>query len=103
MSKVVGHAKILFVYVIWTLFFVFRLVMTISQVESFVKKYFKENNFDVSHDFNHVLRVKKLANEIAKSEIDKGNKVDLQVVEIAALMHDVGDFKYQKEGFYTSY
>jgi len=41
-----------------------------------------------AHDFKHVNRVRKMALKIAKKE-----KYDLFLVELAALLHDVGRFK----------
>ena len=52
-------------------------------------------NFDGSHDFFHVERVRNLALQIAVKEGIK----DLELVELTALLHDVNDHKYvQKEG-----
>ncbi|CAO3702815.1 unnamed protein product [Rhizopus stolonifer] len=48
-------------------------------------------SFDSSHDMHHVERVVDLALLLARDF-----KVDLQVVELAALCHDVGDRKYYK-------
>ncbi|CEI87826.1 hypothetical protein CU097_006247 [Rhizopus azygosporus] len=54
-------------------------------------------SFDSSHDMHHVNRVVDLALHIAKDSIQrKACDVDLQVVELAALCHDVGDRKYYK-------
>ncbi|KAG1463596.1 hypothetical protein G6F46_003021 [Rhizopus delemar] len=50
--------------------------------------------FDSSHDMYHVERVVALALDIAKDCSTKDQTVDLQVVELAALCHDVGDRKY---------
>lgn len=47
-------------------------------------------DFDGSHDFFHVERVRNLAMQIAVKEGIK----DLQLVELAALLHDVNDHKY---------
>lgn len=55
----------------------------IKQVEEYVKKVTKD---EPAHDFNHVDRVRKLALKIAKSV----KFFDLEIVEIAALMHDIG-------------
>ncbi|KAG0225796.1 hypothetical protein BGW41_004549 [Actinomortierella wolfii] len=54
--------------------------------------------YDPSHDWFHVDRVRRQALKIARDEKARGIDVDLEVVEIAALFHDIGDFKYQKEG-----
>jgi uncharacterized protein len=49
---------------------------------------------DPSHDFAHVERVMRLALAIAKEENAAGEQVDLELVEIASLLHDVADWKY---------
>lgn len=65
----------------------------IDMTEAFVEKYMK--CYDDSHSFEHVLRVKKLATEIAISE----NLSDKEIFEIqlAALTHDINDHKYSIE------
>jgi uncharacterized protein len=50
--------------------------------------------FDGSHDFHHVLRVRHLALQIYELEKDRWT-LDPLIIEIAALMHDVGDHKYK--------
>ena len=55
----------------------------IQQVESYVKTIIKNKP---AHDFNHADRVRKIALKIAKSE----DFLNLKIVEIAALMHDIG-------------
>ena len=51
------------------------------------------SKYDASHDFNHVERVVSLSKRIAQMEnvkdLDK-----LQVIELAAYLHDVHDHKY---------
>ncbi|CAO3630645.1 unnamed protein product [Cunninghamella blakesleeana] len=67
--------------------------MSIIQVtEKMVKDYMK--SFDPSHDFFHLERVRGLAMEIAKDYMNQGKEIDLEIVELAALCHDVGDPKY---------
>jgi len=61
----------------------------IKKTEEFVRKSMKG---DVGHDWLHVDRVRKLALKIGKRE-----KVDLFVVELAALLHDIGDWKFHKD------
>ena len=51
-----------------------------------VEEYFK-NDFS-GHDFYHTLRVFNLAREISK--VEKG---DSEIIELAALLHDVDDYK----------
>ena len=52
--------------------------------------------YDPSHDFHHVTRVRGLAIAIARSvsAADPSAQVDLLVVELAALAHDLLDKKY---------
>lgn len=52
--------------------------------------------FDPSHDMNHVDRVVRMANVLAR-KVAESQPVDLQVVEVAALLHDVNDSKYQDQ------
>lgn len=56
--------------------------------------------YDVSHDFNHVLRVLALAKHILAEELtlDPTRRIHKQVVILAALLHDVGDRKYIQPG-----
>lgn len=55
----------------------------IQQVENYVKSIMSE---EVAHDFKHVDRVRNWALKIAQQE----GFEDLEAVEIAALMHDIG-------------
>ena len=49
------------------------------------KKYYDElNNEDFSHDFNHILRVERLAKRIAESE-----NADIEIIEASCLLFDV--------------
>ena len=60
----------------------------IHKCEQLVKEVYK--HFDASHDFQHIERVRKNAFEIAASEPD----ADLEIIELAVLLHDVSDPKY---------
>ncbi len=60
----------------------------IKATEEFVKKTMAG---DPGHDWSHVERVRQLALYIAKRE-----KADQLTVELAALLHDVADFKFHK-------
>lgn len=66
-----------------------------EMVEEAVKSYMAQYN-DSSHDWKHVMRVRSMAIKIAES-LDP-SIVDCKIVELAALLHDVGDFKFLKEG-----
>lgn len=59
----------------------------IRKTKEFVKT--EMENADKGHDYWHILRVYNLSKEIAKEE-----DVDLFVVELAALLHDVSDSKF---------
>ncbi|MEA1940445.1 MAG: HD domain-containing protein [Candidatus Caldatribacteriota bacterium] len=67
----------------------------IKKTEDFVRKTFQEEN--TGHDWWHTHRVRILSKKIARDE-----KADLFIVDIVALLHDVGDYKFfggdEKEG-----
>jgi uncharacterized protein len=69
----------------------------ISEVEEFVRADLK--NVDCSHDWNHICRVRSNVSKVLKGEQASGRflSVDPLVLQLAALMHDVGDFKYTKD------
>ena len=58
----------------------------IEKTLCYVKEYFK--NESSGHDYFHTLRVYKMAKNIAEEE-----KANMNVVLLAALLHDVDDFK----------
>jgi uncharacterized protein len=72
----------------------------IPKVTAFVEKYMSK--FDGSHDFNHIKRVVGLAQLIYKRLKDdtpsRVEGLDLYVITLAALLHDVGDKKYLEPG-----
>ncbi len=49
---------------------------------------------DGSHDWWHVHRVWHNARMIAAGEVEAGRDVDMLVVELAALLHDIADWKF---------
>jgi len=65
----------------------------IQQVENYVKSIMSD---EVAHDFKHVDRVKNWALQIANKE----NFEDLEVVEISALMHDIGLTQAEKRSLH---
>lgn len=65
----------------------------INKVSSYVADYM--SRFDASHDYEHILRVYYLARMIATREAYHYN---LHVIELASLLHDVGDKKYLNPG-----
>ncbi|WP_419962041.1 HD domain-containing protein [Psychrobacillus sp. BM2] len=60
----------------------------IEQCENLVKDVYM--HFDASHDFQHIERVRKNAFEIADTE----PSADIEIIELAVLLHDVSDPKY---------
>lgn len=62
----------------------------ISEIEKEAKKFFK--GASSCHDWTHVERVRDLTLRIGKKE-----KADLEIIEIAALLHDIGRKKEMKE------
>lgn len=50
--------------------------------------------FDASHDYDHILRVMKNAEEIARVMPD----ADMTVIRLAVLLHDIDDPKYKEIG-----
>ena len=64
----------------------------LAKVTDYVKTYMA--HYDPSHDFNHIERVVRLANHIQA----KTPGTDAYLVTLSALLHDVGDKKYLKEG-----
>lgn len=67
----------------------------IQLVTDFSSEYMKKYN-DPSHDFAHVLRVKNMALKLAKAS-NVTNKYRLEIIEIAALLHDVADHKFMEK------
>ncbi|XP_024530592.1 uncharacterized protein LOC9646052 isoform X1 [Selaginella moellendorffii] len=61
--------------------------MAHSSAERFVREIMSKN--DASHDSSHVIRVRNLALELAKEE-GLTSDSSLSVIELAALLHDVG-------------
>ncbi|KAJ1726092.1 hypothetical protein LPJ61_005426 [Coemansia biformis] len=68
----------------------------VAKTEHFVKEYM--GRYDCSHDWQHVQRVVRQALALARAETERV-PVDMLVVHLAALLHDVDDAKYrQAEG-----
>ena len=65
----------------------------LQATESFVEAYMQQ--YDSSHDSQHIRRVVRLADRLAAAEASRtGRKLNMTVVRLAALLHDVGDAKY---------
>ena len=62
----------------------------IKQTAEFVRKHLERDA--TGHDWRHTERVWKLALRIAK----EGKNVDLFVVQLAALLHDIADWKFHR-------
>ncbi len=60
-----------------------------SHLKEKARKFYK--NFEPSHDFSHVERVKKMALRIGKDE-----NADLDILRTAALFHDIGRDREEK-------
>lgn len=67
----------------------------VASVTTFVKEYM--SNYDGSHDFHHIQRVLGVSQYIYTHTNNK-KTLDLQVIVLSALLHDVGDKKYLKPG-----
>ncbi|KAJ9156365.1 HD domain-containing protein [Pleurostoma richardsiae] len=68
----------------------------VQSVTDFVEEYM--SHYDASHDFNHIRRVLGLARFIFRETAPSAPHLDLRVVTLAALLHDVGDRKYVRPG-----
>ena len=62
----------------------------IENTQEFVRSALEGN--DASHDYAHIERVYNIAMNIAQQE--KVGEEDLQIVALAALLHDIADWKY---------
>lgn len=69
----------------------------LTAAEDFVKDKFKDH--DPSHDWHHVHRVRLMAVNLTRCDSLKRSEqpVDMLVVELAALFHDLCDSKYVKD------
>lgn len=68
---------------------------TIRKAEALVEKAMKGN--DASHDAAHVWRVRDLALSLATEEGLSTDPHSMEIVELAALLHDIGDYKYLRD------
>ncbi|XP_050232687.1 uncharacterized protein LOC126681241 [Mercurialis annua] len=68
---------------------------TVKKAENLVEKFMKRN--DGSHDAWHVWRVRDLALSLAREEGLSSNPDSMEIVELAALLHDIGDYKYLRD------
>ncbi|XXG60354.1 hypothetical protein AAC387_Pa04g2282 [Persea americana] len=70
-------------------------VLVVTRAEELVRRAMKGN--DASHDAAHAFRVRDLALSLAHEEGLSSSPDSLLIVELAALLHDIGDYKYVKE------
>jgi uncharacterized protein len=63
----------------------------LKKTEDFVRNYMK--TYDDSHSFEHVIRVKNMATNIALSE--NISEEQIFIIQLAALTHDINDSKYR--------
>lgn len=69
-----------------------RQIRTLKRAEDLVESTMKGR--DASHDASHAFRVRDLALSLA---VEEGlESQSLEIVELAALLHDIGDYKYNK-------
>ncbi|KAI9085004.1 hypothetical protein K1719_032996 [Acacia pycnantha] len=68
---------------------------TVRNAELLVEKTMKGN--DASHDPAHVWRVRDLALSLAREEGLSSSPASMEIVELAALLHDIGDYKYLRD------
>lgn len=64
------------------------MIVKIEEIRKIAERELAKNN-DPAHDISHVQRVFNLAQVIAKDE----KEVDLQILELATLLHDIGEAK----------
>ncbi|XP_031372023.1 uncharacterized protein LOC116187465 isoform X2 [Punica granatum] len=67
----------------------------VKRAEKLMREAMKGN--DASHDAWHVLRVRDLALSLAREEGLPSSPDSMLVVELAALLHDIGDYKYMRD------
>ncbi|XAR63983.1 hypothetical protein NMG60_11024160 [Bertholletia excelsa] len=68
---------------------------TVRNAEKLVESAMKGN--DASHDAAHVFRVRDLALSLAREEGLSSSPDSMEIVELAALLHDIGDYKYMRD------
>lgn len=68
-----------------------------AQIVKILRKEMKQQFYGEStgHDWHHIERVWKMARRITRGE---NKPADLFLIEISALVHDVGDWKFHEEG-----
>ncbi|KAF8009077.1 hypothetical protein BT93_J0154 [Corymbia citriodora subsp. variegata] len=67
----------------------------VTKAEKLMEEHMKGN--DSSHDAWHVFRVRDLALSLAREEGLDSHPGSIEIVELAALLHDIGDYKYLRD------
>ncbi|XP_030441222.1 uncharacterized protein LOC115663358 [Syzygium oleosum] len=70
-------------------------VVVVAEAEKLMEGHMKGN--DSSHDAWHVFRVRDLALSLAREEGLASRPDSMEIVELAALLHDIGDYKYLRD------
>lgn len=71
-----------------------------ESINTFVHAYMSGPGHDNSHDYHHILRVLSNAHRLLQAEqkTTPNQVFDTSAIYLAALLHDVGDYKYAKPG-----
>lgn len=71
-----------------------------TSINAFVHDYMSTPDHDNSHDYHHILRVLSNTNRLLQTEQESHPEIvyDTSALFLAALLHDVGDYKYAKAG-----
>ncbi|KAI6669459.1 hypothetical protein NL676_004344 [Syzygium grande] len=72
-----------------------RLEVVVAEAEKLMEGHMKGN--DSSHDAWHVFRVRDLALSLAREEGLASHPDSMEIVELASLLHDIGDYKYLRD------
>ncbi|KAI3421659.1 HD domain-containing protein [Psidium guajava] len=67
----------------------------VTKAEMLMEEHMRGN--DASHDAWHVFRVRDLALSLAGEEGLASDPDSMEIVELAALLHDIGDYKYLRD------
>lgn len=73
-----------------------RACSSVSRAAVFASSKMADN--DGAHQFEHVLRVHRTATHIASRESAAGANIDMRIVQLAAILHDVYDRKVYRPG-----
>ena len=74
------------------------MAQLLEEVKTYVQSYMDQ--FDASHDYQHILRVCSLAHSVATREVQLDSTLHYHshIITLASLLHDVGDGKYLRKG-----